>query len=296
MNTSRTIIPTIFLLLLSACSSKEETTAVYSGIMDATTIKVSAQTPGIVTEVRCDEGSRVSVGDTLAVIETEKLGYQLSQSQSLMEELSHQLRAAQLQQQAAAIQRDNVQTKLQRFTKLLQEGAATQQMVDDLQTQFDAANEQLRAADASLAAIRSKKMQVESGMKVTTKQMRDAFIVSPEHGAVIIKYTEKGELVTIGSPLFEIANLTEMWTKIYLSETDVHRVKLGQKVQLKVDGLPEKSFDATVTWISDKSEFTPKTILTEETRTTLVYAAKVKAKNPDGVLKIGLPVSVLVPR
>ena len=133
-------------------------------------------------------------------------------------------------------------------------------------------------------------------MKVTTKQMRDAFIVSPEHGAVIIKYTEKGELVTIGSPLFEIANLTEMWTKIYLSETDVHRVKLGQKVQLKVDGLPEKSFDATVTWISDKSEFTPKTILTEETRTTLVYAAKVKAKNPDGVLKIGMPVSVLVPR
>ena len=296
MNTSRTIIPTIFLLLLSACSSKEETTAVYSGIMDATTIKVSAQTPGIVTEVRCDEGSRVSVGDTLAVIETEKLGYQLSQSQSLMEELSHQLRAAQLQQQAAAIQRDNVQSKLQRFTKLLQEGAATQQMVDDLQTQLDAANEQLRAADASLAAIRSKKMQVESGMKVTTKQMRDAFIVSPEHGAVIIKYTEKGELVTIGSPLFEIANLTEMWTKIYLSETDVHRVKLGQKVQLKVDGLPEKSFDATVTWISDKSEFTPKTILTEETRTTLVYAAKVKAKNPDGVLKIGMPVSVLVPR
>ena len=296
MNTSRIIIPTLFLLFLSACSSKEETTAVYSGIMDATTIKVSAQTPGIVTEVRCDEGSRVSVGDTLAVIETEKLGYQLSQSQSLMEELSHQLRAAQLQQQAAAIQRDNVQTKLQRFTKLLQEGAATQQMVDDLQTQFDAANEQLRAADASLAAIRSKKMQVESGMKVTTKQMRDAFIVSPEHGAVIIKYTEKGELVTIGSPLFEIANLTEMWTKIYLSETDVHRVKLGQKVQLKVDGLPEKSFDATVTWISDKSEFTPKTILTEETRTTLVYAAKVKAKNPDGVLKIGMPVSVLVPR
>ena len=296
MNTSRTIIPTIFLLLLSACSSKEETTAVYSGIMDATTIKVSAQTPGIVTEVRCDEGSRVSVGDTLAVIETEKLGYQLSQSQSLMEELSHQLRAAQLQQQAAAIQRDNVQTKLQRFTKLLQEGAATQQMVDDLQTQLDAANEQLRAADASLAAIRSKKMQVESGMKVTTRQMRDAFIVSPEHGSVIIKYTEKGELVTIGSPLFEIANLTEMWTKIYLSETDVHRVKLGQKVQLKVDGLPEKSFDATVTWISDKSEFTPKTILTEETRTTLVYAAKVKAKNPDGVLKIGMPVSVLVPR
>lgn len=296
MNTSRIIIPTLFLLLLSACSSKEETTAVYSGIMDATTIKVSAQTPGIVTDVRCDEGSPVSIGDTLAMIETEKLGYQLSQSKSLLEELSHQLRAAQLQQQASSIQRDNVQSKLQRFSKLLNEGAATQQMVDDLQTQLDAANGQLRAADASLAAIKSKKMQVEAGMNVTTRQMRDAFIVSPEHGSVLIKYTEKGELVMMGSPLFEIANLTEMWTKIYLSETDVHRVKLGQKVQLSVDGLPEKTFEATITWISDKSEFTPKTILTEETRTTLVYAAKVKTKNPDGVLKIGMPVSVLVPR
>lgn len=296
MNRIPILLPALAAVLFGACSGKDESSFTLTGLMDATTVRVSAQTPGTIVAVNFDEGTAVSAGQTLAEIETEKLGYQIGQSSAAIEELSRQRASAELQLRAAVIQRDNTQKKYERFAALLASHAATQQSVDDLKAQLDAANEQLKAARASLDAIGSKQRQIESGRKIVERQVKDATITAPIAGTVLVKYTDRGELLGIGSPLCEIADLGAMWTKVYLEQHMLPSVRLGQKVRVRVDGMPDTDFEGTLTWISDKAEFTPKAILTEETRASLVYPAKVAISNPKGIFKIGMPVTVVIAR
>jgi HlyD family secretion protein len=287
------LLPALF---LGACGRTGPDSLALTGIVDATTVRVSAQTPGLITDLTFDEGTQVAVNQRLAVVETERLGYQIDQSRFALEELDHQLSSAQAQARTAAIQRDNARKKYDRFAALLKENAVTQQNVDDLKTQLDAAEEQVRSATMMLQTLTAKKRQVEAGRNVIGRQVKDATILAPIEGTVLVRYAEKGELVGTGSPVCDIADLREVWTKVYLAEKDLATVKLGSAVTVAVDGMPGKTFPGTLTWISDRSEFTPKTILTEETRTTLVYAAKVRMPNPDGMFKIGMPITVSIPR
>jgi HlyD family secretion protein len=269
---------------------------IFTGTMEATTVRVSAQTPGIVAALHFDEGTSVKTGDTLANIETERLGYQAAQGRAGVDEVEKQFHAATSQRNASVINRDNVKLRYERFLALLKTGAATRQNIDDLKAQLDAANEQLRAAQESLDAMQEKKSQIQSGVKVIEKQIKDAIISSPLNGLVLVRYTEQGELLGVGSPVCELADVSRLWTKVYIEEKQLPFIKLGKPVKITVDGMPDRAFDGIVTWISDKAEFTPKTILTEETRTTLVYPAKITVENPNGIFKIGMPVSVIIDR
>ncbi len=281
------------LLLATACSKGDEKDIVFTGIMDANTVRVSAETPGRVLALYADEGEAVVRDSTIAVIETERLGYQLDQTDAMLSELQHQTAASQSRLQAARVQRENLARKYQRFKTLLEQNAATQQMVDDLKTQLDASDDELSAAEAALAALRSKRAQIASGGDIVRKQQRDARITAPLDGRVLVRYTEVGEFLGIGAPLFEVADLREMWTRIYVSETQLPDVHLGQQVRVEIDG-SSSDFTGRISWISDKAEFTPKTILTEETRTALVYPVKVTIANSGNMLKIGMPVTVHV--
>ncbi len=282
------------LVLLSQCSQKDDSTLRFTGILDATTTRVSAQNAGLVTRLLVDEGRLVSPGDTLAVIEASKLGYQIEQSEAQTVELERQKESARAQLRAATINRENLRLRLDRFTALLRSGATTQQSVDDLKAALDAADEQLTAARLALEALTEKQAQLASGRKIVQTQIRDAVVASPLAGAVLVTYTEPGEFLTPGGPVCEIADLTDMWTKIYVAEEQLPFITMGQKVQVQVDGMPDRSFEGTVSWISPRAEFTPKTILTEETRTMLVFQARIRIPNNDGVFKIGMPVSVIL--
>jgi HlyD family secretion protein len=295
---AKLVIPfaAVFALLLAQCGNKESSTMTFTGVIDANTVRVSSQTAGLVTRLSCDEGTSAARDAELASIDAVKLGYQLEQSNATLNELDAQARSAQAQLRAATINRDNIKTRLDRYTALLATGAATQQSVDDLRAQLDAANEQLKSSTIALGAIADRKSQIGSGRRIVEKQVREANILSPIDGTVLVRYAEVGEFLLPGGPICEVADLREVWTRIHIAETQLPYVKLGQRVEVNVDGMPDKKFEGTVTWISDKSEFTPKTILTEETRTTLVYPAKVTIVNKDGVFKIGMPVTVIVPK
>lgn len=281
------------LLLLAACSDGNEAEMTFTGIMDANTIRISAETPGRVLSLTVDEGDPVVKDSVLAILETERLGYQIDQNDAMLAELQHQTAASEARLRAARVQRDNVAKKFERFKTLLSQQAATQQMVDDLKAQLDAADDELLAAESALAGMRSKRGQIEAGSSIVRKQQRDASITAPISGRVLVRYTEVGELLGIGSPVFEIADLKKMWTKIYISEKQLPLLHLGESVKLEIDG-SDAALNGTVSWISNTAEFTPKTILTEETRTALVYAVKISVENSNEMLKIGMPVTVHV--
>jgi HlyD family secretion protein len=281
------------LLLLSSCGRDDEQKMTFTGLMDATTVRVSAENAGRVLSMHADEGVTVEKGDTLATVNTQRLDHQAEQQDAMLLELDFQRKSAVERRSAAAIQRHNLHRKLERFRALLGQHAVTQQSVDDLAAQLDAADAEIRSADQSLAALESKRAQLLAGKNLIQTQRDDAHILAPLSGTVLIRYTEPGEVLGPGSPVCEIADLGAMWTRIYLSAKEIGRVRLGQDVQVYIDG-NSRPLSGHVSWIADKAEFTPKSILTEETRASLVYAAKISVGNPDGLLKIGMPVTVVV--
>jgi HlyD family secretion protein len=292
----RKIVLILLLFVICSCAKKPEPHMTFSGIIDTDITRVSSQTNGIIKELAFDEGIEVKEDQVLAAIETESLGYQLEQNRSAIEELGNQYKATLSQLETAKIEKENIGIKYNRFLSLLQSKATSQQNVDDLKTQLDAANERIKSIQASMDVVISKRKQVESGAKLIKKQVKDASITSPVSGRVLVRYVEKGELLAAGSPVCDIADLSLLWTKIYIEEKSLPFIKLGQNVSIKIDGVDDKTLEGRVSWISDKSEFTPKTILTEETKASLVFSAKIIVPNDNGILKIGMPVSIIVQR
>ena len=137
----------------------------------------------------------------------------------------------------------------------------------------------------------ARRKQLEAQIATVRKKLTDARITAPTDGLVSARYYEPGEAVPPLRPILELVHHEKMEVKIYLSEKQLPQIKIGQTVTIRVDGVDEE-LPGRVAWVSPKAEFTPKTILTPEPRTSLVYAVKVAVSNPDGLLKHGMPVEV----
>ena len=148
---------------------------------------------------------------------------------------------------------------------------------------------QRNAAGTQNRGIMSEAGPLEKRIEQVDDQLRKARVTAPVNGTLLTKYAEAGEVTAPGKALFKMADLSTMVLRAYISGSQLSLVKLGQRVKVQVDrGADDyKTFTGTVSWISDKSEFTPKTIQTKDERANLVYAVKVRVKN-DGFLKIGM--------
>jgi hlyD family secretion protein len=221
-----------------------------------------------------------------------------------------------LKKQVAAIRQQiaNQQRERQRFSELLRDGAVPQKQVDDidyqiqvLQKQLVATEEQIASQNAALAeqnkgiaaqidgissqqaGVTAQKAGVRNQQAQIDDQIAHTFVKSPLAGTILEKYAEQGEFVTIGKPLFKIADTKNMFIRAYITSEQLKKVRLGQHVKVLADygGGEKKQYNGVITWISSRSEFTPKTIVTEDERADLVYAIKIKFTN-DGFVKIGM--------
>lgn len=281
------------LLLPASCEKKNNSTFQASAIIEGTAIKVSAQTGGLLLKVNVDEGQDVANGDTLAVVDTEKLSYQLEQLRANLDELNVQHRLATTNLRRSQEDYDYAKTKYERYRDLFQKNAASQQVLDDLKLAYDRAGTALDAARQSLQSIASREKGLEAQIKLLQRQISDAAVKAPLSGTVTTRFYDAGETIPPNAPLVEIVDLTKMWAKVYVSETYLAKIKIGQPAQVRIDGASQ-TLSGAVAWISAKAEFTPKNILTQESRTALVYAVKINIDNPDGILKHGMPVSIVL--
>jgi HlyD family secretion protein len=137
--------------------------------------------------------------------------------------------------------------------------------------------------------VLSESLPMQKQVAQLNDQLSKASIVNPVNGTVLTKYAESGEMTSPGKALYKIADLSEMTLRAYVTGTQLSQIKINQPVKVLVDsGVKEyRTYPGTIKWISDKAEFTPKTIQTKEERANLVYAIKIKVKN-DGYLKIGM--------
>lgn len=288
------VLIVILMIIFFYCEKENKDQITGSGTLEATEITISSKSNGQVLDLLVKEGDEVRLGDIIAVIDTEKLILQKEQIKAGLAEVDYHILAAREGINISEEQFDNIKKKNERINRLFKEGSATQQQLDDIITQFNLAEAQLKTSKSNLQAAQMKKKQIEANLKLVESQIKDATIISPASGIVINKFIEKGENAAIGLPIVTIADLTKLWIKLYVTAPQLGFIQLGEKAEIKIDSFPDTRFEGKIIWISSKAEFTPKNIQTEEARADLVYAVKIDVPNPDLVLKIGMPADIFV--
>ena len=279
------------LLLLSCNNDKDNCDA--TGSFEATEIVVSSQANGRILTFSLNEGDRLQQGQMVGVIDSTQLHLQkmsiLSNARGIRaQQPDIRKQTASIQEQIRTQEREKARVK-----RLLESNAANQKQLDDIESQIDVLQKQLLALTSTLEKNSENISAQSSTLEIQVAQLDDQLektrIVSPIAGTVINRYAEAGELATIGTPLFKIADTDTMDLRAYVTNDQLARIKLNDEVTVRVDDGEGnmKSYSGKITWISSKSEFTPKTIQTKNERANLVYALKIAVPN-DGFLKMGM--------
>jgi len=292
MNICRmTFLFAIFFLLLSCGKKKGNYDA--SGTFEATEVLVSSQVAGQIMTFEVNEGQILKTGTEVGYIDTVQLYLKKEQLLAGMKAVDSRSYNIFLQISSLKQQIEKQETELARFQKLLKSNAATQKQVDDIQSTIEILERQLAAQTENLQNANKGVSAELLGLRIQVEQIDDmirkSIISSPIAGVVLAKYAEKGEIAGQGKSLFKIADLDNIFLRAYITADQLNHLKLKQEVRVFADfGKKEmKEYKGVIVWISEKAEFTPRTILTKDERANLVYAVKIAVQN-DGYLKIGM--------
>ena len=286
----KTALFLIFIMVLASCQNTEKYDA--TGIFEANTITVSSETTGKLVSFDIDEGDSLRIGQQVGLVDTTLLA--LQQRQLHCQQLSTEKSSPDIAAQAAALRSQiaHQQNECDRIKRLLANGAATQKQSDDAHAQLRTLRGQLEGLLSTLDKNRSSITESASALQYqkeqVEEQIRKSRITAPIMGTVLQKYAEQGEYATPGRPLFKMANLDDIYLRSYFTASQLAHIRIGQEVTVIADfgGDEQYEYPGRIVWIAQESEFTPKSIQTQDTRANLVYAVKVAVKN-DGRLKLG---------
>lgn len=284
------IIPNIVAIaLLCACSRGNDYDA--TGIFEATTVTVSAETAGRLSRMLPSEGDTIAAGKLLACIDSTTLV--LQRKQLAQQRRAIEATAPDIAAQAATLRENlrHAQAEGQRIDNLFAQNAATAKQRDDAHAQIAALRGQLDALLSSLGKSRNatadNALALQYQIEQIDAQIDKCSVESPLAGTILAKYAQEGEYATPGKPLYRIADLTNIYLRAYFTVAQLANIQLGQKVTVIADFGANNRYEypGTISWIAEESEFTPKSIQTPDSRANMVYAVKIAVKN-DGRLKL----------
>jgi HlyD family secretion protein len=279
-------------LMMAACGGNEKEYDA-TGTFEATETTVFAEQNGQLLTFSVNEGDNIETNKEVGLIDTTQVWLKIQQLGATKEVYQSQKPDMEAQIAATRQQLAKAQQEEQRYKELVADGATPSKMLDDATNQVKVLQKQLAAQQSALSTSTRSLDKQMAATDVQVSQLRDQLrkchIVTPTKGTVLEKYVERGEFVTVGKPLFKMADIEAMYLRAYVTSAQLQNIKLGQQVKVFADygDGQRKEYDGTISWISSRSEFTPKTILTDDERADLVYAVKVAIKN-DGYVKIGM--------
>lgn len=307
-------ILSLVIILLAGCGNNDEEGLIKeSGTIETTNIIISSQVSGKTARILYDEGEKIKTGDTLMVIDPEDYKIQLQQALAQSEVAGAQYELAKQGARSEDIKQaeENLtqaeanltlaQDDFNRMENLYKSQSITKKQYDDAAAKLKITKAQYQSAQQNLQKTKNitrpeeltqAKASYESSdaqVKLLQKKVNDCYIISPINGYIVEKFVEIAEFVSPQTSLLKLSDLSEVEVVIYISETDLGKVKLGQKAKVFTDTYPDKEYAGKVTYISPDAEFTPKNIQTKEERTKLVFAVKITVPNASDELKGGMP-------
>ncbi len=279
-------------LLFASCTADQ---ADYDamGTFEAVETIISAEANGVIKTLEIQEGQELRSGQVVGYIDSSQLVFQKHQLQSQMEAVLSKRPDVAAQVAALQAQLQHAIREQQRISNMVKADAATPKQLDDASTQVAIIKRQISAQQSTLGITSSSITKEADPLTVQIAQLADLLaktrIVNPVNGTVLVKYAEVNEMATVGKPLYKIADLSTIILRAYITGVQYPQLRLNQEVTVLVDAADGKyrEYRGVIEWISDKAEFTPKTIQTKDERENLVYATKIRIKN-DGLLKIGM--------
>jgi len=265
-----------------------------SGSFEATEVIISAEVAGRLETFTLNEGDFLKKGQMVGNIDSTQIYFQKLLAQTGKK--GAETRRPDMNVQIASAQQELAKAQFEkaRIQRLLADGAATQKQLDDVNTQIAVIQKSIDAAKNTLTTNINSLNEQSNSYSIQTAQVEDMLkrckLVNRVEGTVLNKYAEPNELVGQGTPLYKIADIRNMILRVYVVAPQLEKLKIGQPatVFINTENGQQKEYKGKISWISNKAEFTPKTIQTQEERQNLVYAVKINVPNTDGLIKIGM--------
>ncbi len=252
------------------------------GNFEATEITISSENNGKLELFNIEEGQHLKRDSFIGYIDTIPLA--LKKEQLIVSKSTTLSQISVLNAQLATAKKNQL-----RIENLLKDNASTQKQLDDVSGEINVIKQQIISIETQNAPIVNELKNLDVQIKQIDDQLKKSQIINPIDGTVLVKYAEPNEITSFGKPLYKIADLSTMQLRVYVSETQLPLIKIGQEVTVKIDNKDTtKSYKGLISWIASEAEFTPKIIQTKKERVALVYAVKIDVAN-DGSLKIGMP-------
>ena len=284
---------TIIAIHLFSCENDNGKADGY-GNFEATEITISAENNGKLMQFAINEGDVLQKEQFIGYIDTIPLALKRAQLEVSKAVISSKSKGVLSQINVLNAKLKIANTNKTRTEKLIKDNAGTQKQLDDVSGEMDVIKSQIRSIEIQNAPVVNELKSVDVQLKQIDDQIQKSKIINPLNGTVLTKYAEPNEITAFGKPLYKIADLNTMQLRVYISETQLAHIKIGQEVTIKIDDEDTmKSYKGVISWIASEAEFTPKIIQTKEERVALVYAAKIDVTN-DGSLKIGMPAELWI--
>ncbi|MBW1768741.1 MAG: efflux RND transporter periplasmic adaptor subunit [Deltaproteobacteria bacterium] len=317
--TKNLVICIISVSILSYGCNRDSSNLIEStGTVEATEVDIRSEASGKILALYFDEGDWVKKGEVIAEIDHEKLDIELTQAKARLAETEAQLtllikglrdkeveRACETLLESKVLLKDN-KREYTRIQKLYEEEVVDLGSRDKAEAAYEASQKRYEIAKKNyeIALEGSRKEEIQAGeavkeaaeaqVKLIERRIEDATVTIPIDGVISERYVELGELMSVGSLIATVIDLTHVWVMTYVSEKNLGKVKLGRQGKVMVDSFPHKEFIGKVTYISPEAEFTPKNIQTKEERVKLVFGVKIEVDNPDQELKPGMPADAVI--
>lgn len=312
------IVPTL-VLALAACARGGDADQA-TGTLEMTETDAAPLQPARVVRVDVREGDTVRAGDTLAVLtQTATVGdvdvreATVQQAQARLNELEagsrlEDVARARADLAAADAEADRAARDVERLRPLAAHGTVSRQQFDAAQTAARVAARRRDAAAAVVAEVRRgprreavdvARAQVsgaQAALRTSQSTAGDLTLTAPVGGVVIGRYAEPGEVIAAGQPVVTVGDAAHPYTRVYVGERVLPRLRVGGAVQARLDGFPDRVFHGRITAVNSKAEFTPRVALTERERADLLFGVRVDFGAGEPMLKAGLPITVTFPR
>ena len=288
-----------YILLISAIStllyscSEEESLTDATGVFESTEVIVSSEANGKILSLNLIEGDELKKDNYIGLIDSTNLYFKKKSLLANKDVVLASRPDVSTQIEATKQEIEKQEKERKRVKRLVAGDVATQKQLDDIDASITILKAKLKSQKSSLGnssnSVSAQAIALDVQIEQVDDHIKKCNIYSPIDGTVLVKYSEAGELTAVGRPLFKVAQLENMTLKAYVTASQLTDIKLGQEVKVYGEFGKEdnREYNGKITWISSKSEFTPKTIQTQDERANLVYAVKIAVKN-DGFLKIGM--------
>lgn len=280
------------LIVLSACTDKPSDRIVSAGVVDGDVITVKAATSGKVETLHINEGASVSKDDLLVAVDTDKI--------------ENQLQGLAIQEEEVAVNRKKLdrgihlletnlaywKKQVERFERLQEKESISGDKLEQARLKLEEVEASLFDAQQSLRALSIQSENIQNKKDHLNLILQDHFIVSPVTGVVLEKFVSEGETLFPATPVADILDRSSLFVETFLEETELSRLRLGQQADILVDGMEGRTFSGTIIQFGQKAEFSPKYIISEKERRSLLYRVKVRLDRDLEVFKLGMPVTV----